>query len=248
MVINKIIICTRYNKVHTFNRECTNYNFFLFFCDLCKFHVGLLTFNFLKPNMGKIKLKVLGLSYSQTQSGAYALVLAEENGERRIPIIIGGFEAQAIAIELEALKPPRPLTHDLFVNFAMSFKIDLVEVNIHKLEEGIFYSELLCDNGSTRIKIDARTSDAVALAIRFDCPIYTTKEILDKAGIILPVEDRIRTDKNEKAEKQEKSAYKSGKYTAKSLNELQELLDKAINEENYEEASHIRDEIKRREG
>lgn len=194
--------------------------------------------------MGRIKLKVLGLSYSQTQSGAYALVLAEEEGERRIPIIIGGFEAQAIAIELESLKPPRPLTHDLFVNFAMAFKIDLIEVTIHRLEEGIFYSELLCDSGGSRIKIDARTSDAVALAIRFDCPIYTTKDILDKAGIILPAEDNLRTDKSEGVKE---SVVPSAKYQDKSVKELQEMLDKAIQQEKYEEASHIRDEINRRE-
>lgn len=194
--------------------------------------------------MSRVKLKVLGLSYSQTQSGAYALVLAEEAGERRIPIIIGGFEAQAIAIELEALKPPRPLTHDLFVNFASAFKIDLIEVTIHRLEEGIFYSELLCDNGSTRIKIDARTSDAVALAIRFESPIYTTTEILDKAGIILPVENKIRTDKSEKPTSKGGQA---NEYTSYSLEELKEMLEKAIHEENYEEASNIRDEIKRRD-
>jgi bifunctional DNase/RNase len=193
--------------------------------------------------MAKIRLKVLGLSYSQTQTGAYALVLAEEKGERRIPIIIGGFEAQAIAIELEALKPPRPLTHDLFVNFALAFKIEILEVTIHRLEEGIFYSELLCDNGASRIKIDARTSDAVALAIRFGCPIYTTSDILDKAGIILPVEERIRTDKGEKARKPEVNY---GKYAQYSLQELNEMLDKAITNEDYEEASDIRDEIKRR--
>ncbi|MFA6402918.1 MAG: bifunctional nuclease domain-containing protein [Salinivirgaceae bacterium] len=191
--------------------------------------------------MGRVKLKVLGLSYSQTQSGAYALVLAEESGDRRIPIIIGGFEAQAIAIELEALKPPRPLTHDLFVNFAMAFKIELIEVTIHRLEEGIFYSELLCDNGGSRIKIDARTSDAVALAIRFGSPIYTTSEILDKAGIILPVEDRIRTDKSEKPE------WPSKKFQNYSLTELKEMLQKAVEQENYEEASNIRDEIHKRE-
>ncbi|MGE4289190.1 MAG: bifunctional nuclease domain-containing protein [Salinivirgaceae bacterium] len=193
--------------------------------------------------MAKIRLKVLGLSYSQTQTGAYALVLAEEKGERRIPIIIGGFEAQAIAIELEALKPPRPLTHDLFVNFALAFKIEILEVTIHRLEEGIFYSELLCDNGASRIKIDARTSDAVALAIRFGCPIYTTSDILDKAGIILPVEERIRTDKGEKERKPEVNY---GKYAQYSLQELNEMLDKAITNEDYEEASDIRDEIKRR--
>ncbi|MGD9992836.1 MAG: bifunctional nuclease domain-containing protein [Salinivirgaceae bacterium] len=193
--------------------------------------------------MAKIRLKVLGLSYSQTQTGAYALVLAEEKGERRIPIIIGGFEAQAIAIELEALKPPRPLTHDLFVNFALAFKIEILEVTIHRLEEGIFYSELLCDNGASRIKIDARTSDAVALAIRFGCPIYTTSDILDKAGIILPVEERIRTDKGEKAGKTEVNY---GKYAQYSLQELNEMLEKAVANEDYEEASDIRDEIKRR--
>lgn len=195
--------------------------------------------------MSKVKLKVLGLSYSQTQSGAYALVLAEENAERRIPIIIGGFEAQAIAIELEALKPPRPLTHDLFVNFAMAFKIDLIEVNIHRLEEGIFYSELLCDSGGSRIKIDARTSDAVALAIRFGCPVYTTEDILNKAGIILPADDNIRTDKAEILPAE--TTITSISFIDVPLTELQEKLEKAISDENYEEASQIRDEIKRRE-
>ena len=194
--------------------------------------------------MDKIKLKVLGLSYSQTQSGAYALVLAEEKGERRIPIIIGGFEAQAIAIELEDLKPPRPLTHDLFVNVAMAFKIEIIEVIIHQLEEGIFYSELLCDNGGTRIKIDARTSDAVALAIRFDCPIYTTKDILDKAGIILPEDENLKPEQLTKSETPEQT----DKYQSKTLADLKELLQKAIEEENYEEASNINNEIKKREG
>ena len=194
--------------------------------------------------MSRIKLKVLGLSYSQTQSGAYALVLAEEKGERRIPIIIGGFEAQAIAIELEALKPPRPLTHDLFVNFAMAFKIDLLEVTILRLEEGIFYSELLCDSGGSRIKIDARTSDAVALAIRFDCPIYTTKDILDKAGIILPADDKLRTEKPSETKSR---LQKTNKFQNKTLPELKEMLNKAVEKEDYEEASQIRDEINSRE-
>lgn len=197
--------------------------------------------------MGKVKLKVLGLSYSQTQSGAYALVLAEENGERRIPIIIGGFEAQAIAIELEALKPPRPLTHDLFVNFAMAFKIELIEVIIHRLDEGIFYSELLCDSGGSRIKIDARTSDAVALAIRFGSPIYTTDDIMAKAGVILPVDDKIRTDKGEKEKQPGKNVDPDNIYGNYTLSELQDMLDKAVDNEDYEEASRIRDEINRRE-
>ena len=130
-----------------------------------------------------IKLNVLGISYSQTQSGAYALILTEENGDRRIPIIVGGFEAQSIAIELEGLKPPRPLTHDLFLNFAKTFSITIREVVIYKLEEGVFYSQLLCDDGVEKINLDARTSDAIALALRFKCPIYTTEEIISKSGI-----------------------------------------------------------------
>ena len=138
--------------------------------------------------MDKIKLNVLGISYSQTQTGAYALVLAEEDGKRRIPIIVGGFEAQAIAIQLEGLKPPRPLTHDLFHNFALTFKIDILEVTIHKLEEGVFHSKLTCHNGIKTVDIDTRTSDAIALALRFKCPIYTTSEIIDRAGIVLDFE------------------------------------------------------------
>ncbi len=193
----------------------------------------------------KVKLKVLGLSYSQTQSGAYALVLSEENGERRIPIIIGAFEAQAIAIELESLKPPRPLTHDLFLSFAQAFNIDLVEVNIHRLEEGIFYSELVCENVGSRIKIDARTSDAVALAIRFGTPIFTTEEIMQKAGIILPVEERVRSESNEDEEYSEED-----ENITESLNieDLKELLQEAIENEDYEEASRLRDEINRLKG
>ncbi len=138
--------------------------------------------------MEKIKLNVLGISYSQTQSGAYALVLSEEEGNRRIPIIVGGFEAQAIAIELEGLTPPRPLTHDLFKKFSDSYGIRLLEVNIHKLDEGVFFANILCDNGDHQITLDARTSDAIALALRFQCPIYTTEEIVEKAGIVLDFE------------------------------------------------------------
>ena len=138
--------------------------------------------------MSKVKLKVLGLSCSQTQSGAYALILSEENGNRRIPIVIGGFEAQAIAIGLERLHPPRPLTHDLFINFAKTFGITITEVNIYHLEEGIFYSELVCMTNGSYMKIDARTSDAVALAIRCNCPIYTTEQIIEKVinAVIVP--------------------------------------------------------------
>jgi len=192
----------------------------------------------------KIKLNILGLSYSQTQSGAYALVLAEEEGERRIPIIIGGVEAQSIAIRLEGLEPPRPLTHDLFLNFAKAFSIQLVEVVIYKLEEGIFYSELVCLKEKELIRIDSRTSDVVALALRFNCPIYTFEEIMTKAGIVLDLED----SKKEDVDKTEKSSTeKDTSLSSKSIGELNTMLKEAVESENYEKASKIRDEIQRRE-
>ncbi|HLW07341.1 MAG TPA: bifunctional nuclease family protein [Marinilabiliaceae bacterium] len=192
----------------------------------------------------KIKLNILGLSYSQTQSGAYALVLAEEEGERRIPIIIGGVEAQSIAIRLEGLEPPRPLTHDLFLNFAKAFSIQLVEVVIYKLEEGIFYSELVCLKEKELIRIDSRISDAVALALRFNCPIYTFEEIMTKAGIVLDLED----SKKEDVDKTEKSSTeKDTSLSSKSIGELNTMLKEAVESENYEKASKIRDEIQRRE-
>lgn len=204
--------------------------------------------------MGKVKLNVLGISYSQTQSGAYALVLAEENGTRRIPIIVGGFEAQAIAIELEGLNPPRPLTHDLFKKFSDAYGIRLLEVNIHKLEEGVFFANVLFDNGDQQKILDARTSDAIALALRFKCPIYTTDEIVEKAGIVLDFDQGASTgeEPDEKDTSEEDVEYPekiSGKVfdlRDKSLDELIEMLDSAVNDEDYERASKIRDEIKRR--
>jgi uncharacterized protein len=203
--------------------------------------------------MSKIKLNVLGISYSQTQTGAYALVLTEENGERRIPIIIGGFEAQAIAIQLEGLKPPRPLTHDLFLNFATSFGINLLEVNIYRLEEGVFYSQLICNNGKNNISIDARTSDAIALALRFKCPIYTTEEILQKSGIVIDIEseEKIPPQKSSSDEPSDKpeadvSSMSSYEFEDLDIEALEVLLDEAIKKEEYEKASIIRDEIKKR--
>ena len=203
--------------------------------------------------MSKIKLNVLGISYSQTQTGAYALVLTEENGERRIPIIIGGFEAQAIAIQLEGLKPPRPLTHDLFLNFATSFGINLLEVNIYRLEEGVFYSQLICNNGKNNISIDARTSDAIALALRFKCPIYTTEEILQKSGIVIDIEseEKIPPQKSSSDESSDKpeadvSTMSSYEFEDLDIEALEVLLDEAIKKEEYEKASIIRDEIKKR--
>jgi len=139
--------------------------------------------------MEKIKLDIAGLSYSQTQSGAYALVLSEVIGKRRLPIIIGGFEAQAIAIELEKMTPSRPLTHDLFKNFADNFKINLVEVIIYNLVEGIFFAKLICELDGKEVEIDSRTSDAIALAVRFESPIYTYEFVLNSAGIILDDEE-----------------------------------------------------------
>lgn len=192
--------------------------------------------------MQKKKLNILGLSVSQTQSGAYALVLAEESGERRIPIIIGPVEAQAIAIQLEGLKPPRPLTHDLFKNLAFAFDINVSEVIIYKLEEGIFYSELVCEMGEEEIRIDSRTSDAVALALRFKCPIYTTEDILEKAGIVMETEGETPVEFDDTdSDKGMKSEFEN--YNEK---ELKEMLNEAVTNENYERASKIRDELNRR--
>ncbi|MFA8434013.1 MAG: bifunctional nuclease domain-containing protein [Marinifilaceae bacterium] len=199
--------------------------------------------------MGKIKLNVLGLSYSQTQTGAYALVLSEEGGDRRIPIIIGGVEAQSIAIQLEELEPPRPLTHDLFKSFAEAFAVVVVEVNIYRLEEGIFYAELVCERGDSRIRIDSRTSDAVAIALRFRCPIYTTEEIIEKAGIVLSVEGDPQEPTIEPKTVEEPPAsnpVENSPYRDYSAQQLKSLLDEAIRDENYERASQIRDEINKR--
>lgn len=195
--------------------------------------------------MSKIKLNVLGISYSQTQSGAYALVLSEENGKRRIPIIIGGFEAQAIAIQLEGLTPPRPLTHDLFLNFAKSFDIEILEVQIYKLEEGVFFSKLHCDSGGKEVYIDARTSDSIALALRFKCPIYTTSEIIEKAGIVLDVEEEEQEAAMFEEQKKEKEADDDA-LKHLTIEELNILLSEAISKEDYERASKIRDEINKR--
>ena len=195
--------------------------------------------------MKRVKLKVLGISYSQTQSGAYALILVEDKGERRVPIIIGGLEAQAIVIKLENLEPPRPLTHDLFKSFASEFSISIIEVMIYKLEEGVFYSRLLCNNGEKEISIDSRTSDAVALALRFGCPIYITEEILDKAGItITPTESEPSADTDSDSD----SLFETGgsKYDTYSDEELYKMIDEAVSTEDYERAAAIRDEIEKR--
>jgi len=194
--------------------------------------------------MDKVLLNVLGLSYSQSNSGSYALILSEEEGEYRIPIIIGSSEAQSIAIALEGLKPPRPLTHDLFYDFASIFYIKLKEIEIYKLEEGIFYSVLVFFDGKSTVRIDARTSDAVALALRFKAPMYTTKEIIKKAGIIMNDDDFADTEQS--SPEKETTAETKEDIAFKSVGELEEMLQKAIDDEEYELASKIRDEINKR--
>lgn len=204
--------------------------------------------------MKKIKLEIIGLSFSQTQSGAYALVLGEELGKRRLPIIIGGFEAQAIAVELENMTPSRPLTHDLFKNFAIAYGIAIEEVVIYNLKEGIFYSKLMCNDGQKTMEIDARTSDAIAMAVRFNCPIYTFEFILSQAGVLLDDDSAIIDEPKKEKEKKTPAAKvhkeskdtKSAEYTSMSTEELKEALMRAIDEEAYETASKIRDELTKR--
>jgi len=190
--------------------------------------------------MKKIRLKILGLSYSQDQSGAYALVLAETDGNRRIPIIIGAVEAQAIAINLEGLKPPRPLTHDLFTTVLSTFDIKLTEVFIHSFEEGIFYAEMKLTGDKGNFSVDSRTSDAIALALRCSCPIYTTEEVMSQTGILIDLEDP------EEEVVLEDETDNHSIYDEFTLDELNEMLDKAIHDEEYEKASVIRDEISKR--
>jgi uncharacterized protein len=201
--------------------------------------------------MKKVRLEIVGLSYSQTQSGAYALVLGESSGSRRLPIIIGGFEAQAIAIELEKMSPSRPLTHDLFKAFAQTFDITVTEVLIYNLVEGIFYAKLICTDGSREVEIDARTSDAIALAVRFNCEIYTYEFILKSAGIVLDDDVEVNpVTENPKAPTvvaTEVSAEgESDEYKNKSSEELKNMLQTALDEEKYEMASKIRDELNQR--
>ncbi|MFZ0282695.1 MAG: bifunctional nuclease family protein [Bacteroidales bacterium] len=193
--------------------------------------------------MNRVKLKVLGISYSQTQSGAYALILVEENGNRRIPIIIGGFEAQAIVIKIENLEPPRPLTHDLFKSFADEFNIGVIEVTIYKLEEGVFYSRLLCNNGDKEVSIDSRTSDAVALALRFACPIYISEEILEKAGITITASE---TDPPSESDLDPLIESGNSSYETYTDEELYKMIDESVKTEDYERAASIRDEIEKR--
>jgi len=200
--------------------------------------------------MKKVRLEIVGLSYSQTQSGAYALVLGESSGSRRLPIIIGGFEAQAIAIELEKMSPSRPLTHDLFKAFAQTFDITVTEVLIYNLVEGIFYAKLICSDGTREVEIDARTSDAIALAVRFNCEIYTYEFILKSAGIVLDDDIEVNpvteSPKATVVSSEPSSVSDQDEYKNKSSEELKSMLQTALDEEKYEMASKIRDELNQR--
>ena len=205
--------------------------------------------------MSLVKLTIKGISYSQTQNGAYALILNEVEGERKLPIVIGAFEAQSIAIALEKeIRPPRPLTHDLFKNFADRFDIVVKQVIIHKLVDGVFYSSIICERDKIEEIIDARTSDAIALALRFSAPIFTYKNILDKAGIYLKVnEAEERSIEDDVLSEPETFGLTSEEvtsgnpYAKNSLSELHDMLNAAVQNEDYEKAAHIRDEISRRE-
>ena len=201
--------------------------------------------------MKKILLEIVGLSYSQNQSGAYVLVLGESSGSRRLPIVIGGFEAQAIAIELEKMTPTRPLTHDLFKSFATTFNINLKEVIIYNVVEGIFFAKLICSDGSKEFDIDARTSDALALAVRFNCDIYTHESILKSAGIALDgdMDATILSENSKIAELHIEDSFQkdnADEFKSKSSEELKNTLQWALENEKYEMASKIRDELNQR--
>jgi bifunctional DNase/RNase len=197
-------------------------------------------------NMKKIKLDIVGLSYSQTQSGAYALVLGEVNGRRRLPIIIGSFEAQAIAIEIEKMTPSRPLTHDLFKNFAQAYSITIQEIIIYNLVDGIFYAKLICSDGKKVVEIDARTSDAIAMAVRFDCAIYTYEFILSTAGIVIEGNDFVYLENMSDATEEKAVTPATSGYSSLSTDELKSKLQEALTDEAYEKAAKIRDELNRR--
>jgi hypothetical protein len=206
--------------------------------------------------MSLVRLNIKGISYSQTQNGAYALILSEVEGNRKLPIVIGAFEAQSIAIALEKeIMPPRPLTHDLFKNFSDRFSIIITQVIIHKLVDGVFYSSIICEREGLEEIVDARTSDAIALALRFKAPIFTHKEILDSAGIFLKTGGKKEEKKeledvlDEFLQNDDSKAPTTGSqdYKTSTLKELYQLLEGAVKNEDYESAAKIRDEISKRD-
>ncbi|RKQ42446.1 hypothetical protein BXY85_3056 [Roseivirga pacifica] len=193
--------------------------------------------------MNKIKIEILGLSSSQSQTtGSFALVLGEVEGERRLPIIIGMFEAQAIALEIEKITPNRPMTHDLFKSFAHGFDFEVQEIIISDLKEGVFFAKIVCSNGIKDVEIDARPSDAIAIGIRFEVPFYTYEKVLSEAGIILTDDEEVLEEENEPVVV-EKEGERLQDF---SVDKLNEMLDEALNAEDYEKAAKIRDEINKR--
>jgi hypothetical protein len=195
--------------------------------------------------MQKIKLVISGLSYSQTQSGAYALMLTEVGGKRKLPIVIGGFEAQAIAVELEKMKPNRPLTHDLFKSFAVAYEVDVREIVIYNFDEGIFYAKIICVKDGVTTEIDSRTSDAIAIGVRFDCPIYTFDKILQDAGTLID-DEFDQEDLTDLDDEDEEFGTSEESLSGATKEELEILLNEALDNEDYESASKIRDELQKR--
>ena len=194
--------------------------------------------------MSLIRLTINRISYSQTHNGAYALLLNEKNGDRKLPIVIGGFEAQSIAVALEReIRPPRPLTHDLFKNFSDCFEIKIKQVIIHKIVDGVFFSSLICVRDKIEEIIDSRTSDAIALAIRFNSPIFTYENVLEKAGIILQPGEK---KKNIDTKPTDVNLSKKLDYTKLSIIQLEKAISVAVKNEDYELAAHLRDEINKR--
>lgn len=202
--------------------------------------------------MDKIRLEILGLSSSQSQSGSFALVLGEESGNRRLPIIIGMFEAQAIAIEIEKIIPNRPMTHDLFKSFAQGFNFAVEEIVISDLKEGVFFAKIVCSDGVKNIEIDARPSDAIAIGLRFDVPIYTYENILSEAGIVLSdLNEEVESGQEPPKEKEEKAPKPAPKSKTEQIknstsDQLKAMLNDALEKEDYERAARIRDELNRR--
>ncbi|WP_089686756.1 bifunctional nuclease domain-containing protein [Catalinimonas alkaloidigena] len=196
--------------------------------------------------MDKLKLEILGLSSSQSQSGSFALVLGEEAGNRRLPIIIGMFEAQAIAIEIEKITPNRPMTHDLFSSFAKSFGFMVEEIVVSDLREGVFYAKIVCSDGVKTREIDARPSDAIAIGLRFGVPIYTYENILSEAGIVLSDYSDEEKERESTVRKANKSRSEEERLKNTSSEQLKTMLDEALGKEDYERAAKIRDELNRR--
>lgn len=199
-------------------------------------------------NDGRIRLKVMGLSYSQIQAGAYAMILAQVGGPFRIPVVIGAAEAQSIALKMESITPPRPMTHDIFVSFAHAFGVKLLEVFIYKFEDGIFSSEMTFSDGKRTVTIDSRTSDAIAIAMRTGAPIFTTSEILDETGFEMEVKEEGEAVDDGTDDVAAEGTAREPKLENYAVEELQKTLDKLIEREEYEEAARVAEILKRKRG